>query len=181
MPELLALVIVCGVLIAIATVVSVKRRLEFERALAAAGFVTSRSVPPTPDLFHRPGVIISRVAAGTIGGVPTTFLFGSRPGVPPPIEGTFVNPSIPVAAVLLAARCTPSWLEGWTDHRAYKLGWRPAYAAHVTSDGRILLAWDEFAELGADFKACCEALDHSWPSKQGAGVLESSRYLRLAL
>jgi hypothetical protein len=170
MPELIALVIVWCVLIAIATVVSVKRGREFEGALAAAGFLTSNSVPPIAYLFDRPGAIISRVATGRVRGVPTTFLFGSRPSVPPPLEGTFVKPNIPIAAVLLAARSTPSWLEAWTDERAYKLGWRPAYAAQVTPDGLILLAWDNFAELGADFAACSEALNLSWSTGQRADM-----------
>jgi hypothetical protein len=176
MPELLALVVVWCLLIAAATVVSARRRRKFEGALTAAGFVTSNIVPPIADLFHRPGAVISRVAIGIVRGVPTTFLFASRPGVPPPLEGTFVTPSIPIAAVLVAVPSTRSWLEAWTDQRAYKLGWRPACAAEVTPDGRVLLVWDHFAELGADFEACCEALGRSWATRQSAGVAVRFRH-----
>jgi hypothetical protein len=129
MPELLAVVIVWCLLIAAATVVSARRGREFEGALAAAGFVTSPRLPPIADLFRRRGAIISRVATGSVRGVPTTLLFGSRPGIPPPLEGTFVNPGIPIAAVLLEAAGTRAWLDAWIDQRAYQLGWRPAYAA----------------------------------------------------
>jgi hypothetical protein len=73
-----------------------------------------------------------------------------------------VNPSIPIAAVLLEAPSTRAWLETWRDRRAYDLGWRPAYAAEVTSDGRVLLAWDNFSELSMDFESCCQALARSW-------------------
>jgi hypothetical protein len=179
MQALLALVIIWCLLIAAAFWVSARRRREFERALAAAGFVISSPVPPLPDPFRRPGAIVTRVATGMVRGVPTTFVFGFRPGVPPPLEGTFVNPSIPIAAALLEMPGTRAWLEAWTDHRADKLGWRPAYAADLTRDGRILLVWDDFAELATQFESCREALARSLgPKARGPEIRRHDAYPR---
>ena len=169
MIEFLALVTVWCLLIGGAVFMSTRRRREFERALTAAGFVTSGQVAPLHDVFRRPGTVVSRVASGSVHGVPMTFVFGYRPGIPPPLEGTFVNVSIPIAAVLLTAPTTRGWLEAWSDQRAYALGWRPAYAAEVTFDGRVLLAWDDFGELRTQFQACCEALARSCAHRHKPG------------
>ena len=175
MLELLGLVTVWCLLIAGATFASARRTRDFERALAAAGFVTSIPVAVAPDVFRRPGCIVTRVVTGLIQGVPITFVFGLRPGFPPPLEGTFVNPRIPLAAVLLEAPGTRAWLEVWTDQRAYTLGWRPSYVADVTSDGRMLLAWDDFGESRTQFESCCDALARSLAQRPGPRSLRSVR------
>jgi hypothetical protein len=173
MLELFGLVTVWCLLIAGAILASARNRREFERALAAAGFVTASAVPFVPDVFRCPGSIVTRVATGFVRGVPTTFVFGVRPGIPPPLEGTFVNLSIPVAAVLLEAPSTRAWLEAWTDQRAHTLGWRSPYVADITSDGRILLAWDDFGESRTQFEACCEALACALTPRPGARGLKN--------
>jgi hypothetical protein len=170
MLELLGLVTVWCLLIAAAILASARRTREFERALAAAGFVSSSSVAVLPDVFRRPGSIVTRVVTGLVQGVPTTFVFGFRPGTPPPLEGTFVNPSIPIAAVLIQALGTRVWLDAWTDQRAHTLGWRPAYVADVTSDGRILLGWDDFGEDRTQFESCCAALARSLAKGRAPGL-----------
>jgi hypothetical protein len=175
MLELLGLVTIWCLLIAGAIFASARRARDFERALATAGFATSSPVEVVPDVFRRPGSIVTRVVTGLIQGVPTTFVFGLRPGIPPPIEGTFVNPRIPIAAVLLEAPAMRAWLDVWTDQRAYTLGWRPACVTDVTSDGRILLAWDDFGESRTEFESCCQALARSLAQRPGLRRLRSDR------
>lgn len=160
--EALALLGLWCLVIAALALIGARRSREFERALAAAGFATSNSTSLSPDIFRRRDAVISRVVTGVVHGVRTTFVFGSCPGTPQPLEGTLVIPSIAIAAVLVDAPTTRAWLGAWSDHRAYGFGWRPTYAADVTRDGRILLAWDHFGESRSQFESCCSALARSW-------------------
>jgi len=124
MPELLTPVIVWCLLITAETVASTRRHRRFEGALSAAGFVTSNPMPRTADVFRRPGAIISRAVTRSVSGVPTTFLFGSRPGVPLPLEGTFVNPVAHDGQYTRVARSLDRRSSGHTRSAGGRLMWR---------------------------------------------------------
>src|SRR5262245_34265398 len=59
--ELLGLVGVWCLFIAAAVLLGRRRRRQFEGALAAAGFIASSPAVPLPDVFHRPGAVVTRV------------------------------------------------------------------------------------------------------------------------